>query len=152
MGDSEYDNSEENASINESDEEHILEDNDDDDNFDILEENEEEQNLADIKFNNRSKFDNFNKVMELTNANYDKEDKKKITTPTLTKYERTKIIGIRAEQISSGMPALVKVPANVNNVIEIAEMELEQRKIPFIIKRNLPNKGCEYWKVEDLQF
>ena len=50
------------------------------------------------------------------------------------------------------MPALIKVPKDVNNVRKIAELELQQRKIPFIIKRPLPNKGCEYIKIEDLEF
>ena len=48
------------------------------------------------------------------------------------------------------MPALIKVPKNIRDIKIIAEMELEQRKVPFIIKRPLPNKGCEYIKVSDL--
>ena len=65
-----------------------------DDGVDILEETEEDTYI-DLKFNNRSKFDNFTKVMELSNANYQNTDKKRKTTPQLTKYERTKILGIR---------------------------------------------------------
>ena len=122
-----------------------------DDGVDILEETEEDAYI-DLKFNNRSKFDNFSKVMELSNANYQNTDKKRKTTPQLTKYEKTKILGIRAQQLLSGMPALIKVPKNVNNVRKIAELELKERKIPFIIKRPLPNKGCEYIKIEDLEF
>ena len=122
-----------------------------DDGVDILEETEEDTYI-DLKFNNRSKFDNFSKVMELSNANYQNTDKKRKTTPQLTKYEKTKILGIRAQQLLSGMPALIKVPKDVNNVRKIAELELQQRKIPFIIKRPLPNKGCEYIKIEDLEF
>lgn len=122
-----------------------------DDGVDILEETEEDAYI-DLKFNNRSKFDNFSKVMELSNANYQNTDKKRKTTPQLTKYEKTKILGIRAQQLLSGMPALIKVPKDVNNVRKIAELELKERKIPFIIKRPLPNKGCEYIKIEDLEF
>ena len=122
-----------------------------DDGVDILEETEEDAYI-DLKFNNRSKFDNFSKVMELSNANYQNTDKKRKTTPQLTKYEKTKILGIRAQQLLSGMPALIKVPKDVNNVRKIAELELKERKIPFIIKRPLPNKGCEYIKIEDLEY
>jgi DNA-directed RNA polymerase I, II, and III subunit RPABC2 len=138
----EYDDSEMN-SIEEIEEQ--------DDGVDILEETEEDTYI-DLKFNNRSKFDNFSKVMELSNANYQNTDKKRKTTPQLTKYEKTKILGIRAQQLLSGMPALIKVPKDVNNVRKIAELELKQRKIPFIIKRPLPNKGCEYIKIEDLEY
>ena len=50
------------------------------------------------------------------------------------------------------MPALIQVPKNIKDVRKIAELELKQRKIPFIIKRPLPNKGCEYIKIEDLEY
>ena len=33
----------------------------------------------------------------------------------------------------------------------IALMELNKGKIPFIIRRPMPNGGSEYWKVKDLQ-
>jgi DNA-directed RNA polymerase I, II, and III subunit RPABC2 len=120
------------------------------DGVDVLEEAEEDAYI-DLKFNNRSKFDNFSKVMELSNMNYNEGVKRK-TTPQLTKYEKTKILGIRAQQLASGMPALIQVPKDVRDVRKIAELELQQRKIPFIIKRPLPNKGCEYIKIEDLEY
>ena len=119
--------------------------------LDVFEE-EEEEAYIDIKFNNKSTFDNFSKVMELSNANYQKNDSQKKTISRLTKYEKTKILGIRAQQLASGMPALIEIPENIRDIKIIAEMELQQRKIPFIIKRPLPNKGCEYIKVSDLEF
>ena len=33
----------------------------------------------------------------------------------------------------------------------IALKEFEEKKTPFIIKRPLPNGGCEYWKLSDLE-
>ena len=57
---------------------------DNDDGVDVLEEAEEDAYI-DLKFNNRSKFDNFAKVMELSNANYNNEDIQRKTTPQLTK-------------------------------------------------------------------
>ena len=138
-----YDDSELNSLVEENDEGEGAE-------LDVYEEDEEDAYIE-LKFNNKSKFDNFNKVMELSNANFQNEINKK-TTYRLTKYEKTKILGIRAQQLSSGMPALIEVPKNVRDIRVIAEMELEQRKIPFIIKRPLPNKGCEYIKVEDLEY
>ena len=69
--------------------------------------------------------------MELSNANYQNTDKKRKTTPQLTKYEKTKILGIRAQQLLSGMPALIKVPKGVNNVRKIAELELKAKDVPY---------------------
>ena len=74
------------------------------------------------------------------------------TIPFLTKFERARIIGQRASQINSGSISFIKdIPANIIDGYLIAEMELEQKTIPFIIRRPLPNGGSEYWKVKDLQ-
>jgi len=72
------------------------------------------------------------------------------TIPYLTKYERTRILGQRAKQINSGGTPFVKVPENVIDGYLIAELELQQKRIPFIIRRPLPNGGSEYWNVRDL--
>jgi len=73
------------------------------------------------------------------------------TIPFLTKYERARILGQRAKQIETGSKPLVKVPDNIIDGYLIAEIELEQKKIPFIIRRPLPNGGSEYWRLNDLQ-
>ena len=74
------------------------------------------------------------------------------TLPFLTKYEKTRILGQRASQINAGAPPFVaNIPANILDGHLIAEMELELKSIPFIIRRPLPNGGCEYWRVKDLQ-
>jgi DNA-directed RNA polymerase I, II, and III subunit RPABC2 len=73
------------------------------------------------------------------------------TIPYLTKYERTRILGQRAKQIDAGATSFVKVPENVIEGYLIAILELEQKRIPFIIRRPLPNGGSEYWNVKDLE-
>ena len=73
------------------------------------------------------------------------------TIPFLTKYEMTRVIGQRAKQLDSGAKAFVKVPINVIDGYHIALLELEQKKLPFIIKRPYPNGGVEYWNVSDLE-
>jgi DNA-directed RNA polymerase subunit K/omega len=73
------------------------------------------------------------------------------TIPFLTKYERARILGQRAKQINMGAQSFIKIPDNVIDGIIIAELELKQKKIPFIIKRPLPNGACEYWNVNDLE-
>jgi DNA-directed RNA polymerase subunit K/omega len=73
------------------------------------------------------------------------------TLPYLTKYERTRILGQRAKQINSGATPFVKVPENVIDGYLVAELELKQKRIPFILRRPLPNGGSEYWNVKDLE-
>ena len=73
------------------------------------------------------------------------------TIPILTKYERARILGQRAKQIESGAKPLVKVPDNIIDGYLIAELELREKKIPFVIKRPLPDGSCEYWNVKDLE-
>lgn len=73
------------------------------------------------------------------------------TIPFLTKYEKARIIGARAEQIDRGGPVFVEVDPRIIHGRTIAMMEFEQKKIPFIIARPLPNQGIEYWRVEDLE-
>jgi len=72
------------------------------------------------------------------------------TYPFLTIYEKTKIIGLRANQLSQGAKPYIAVPEHVVSVREIARMELEQKRLPFIIKRPLPNGTYEYWRIADL--
>ncbi len=72
------------------------------------------------------------------------------TYPFLTIYERTKIIGLRANQISRGAVPFITVPPQVTDVKDIARLELEQKRLPFIIKRPLPNGTFEYWRLSDL--
>ena len=73
------------------------------------------------------------------------------TIPILTKYEKTRVLGQRAKQIDAGAKPLVVVPPNIVDGYLIARMELEQKKMPFIIKRPLPSGGFEYWDVNDLE-
>ena len=73
------------------------------------------------------------------------------TLPFLTKYEMTRVLGQRAKQLDSGAKSFVKVPLTIIDGYHIAKLELEQKKMPFIIKRPLPNGGVEYWNVSDLE-
>eukprot|EP01097_Dermamoeba_algensis_P000870 TRINITY_DN131_c0_g1_i1.p1 TRINITY_DN131_c0_g1~~TRINITY_DN131_c0_g1_i1.p1 ORF type:complete len:135 (-),score=34.70 TRINITY_DN131_c0_g1_i1:371-775(-) len=75
--------------------------------------------------------------------------KNRVTTRFLTKYERARIIGTRAIQISLNAPIMVELEGEIDPV-EIAQKELRERKIPFIIRRYLPNGSHEDWKVEEL--
>lgn len=78
------------------------------------------------------------------------EDENHKTLPILTRYEKAKIIGIRSKQINSGSELFIDIPDNIIDGITIANMELQQKKIPFIIRRPLPNGTNEYWDINDL--
>jgi DNA-directed RNA polymerase I, II, and III subunit RPABC2 len=73
------------------------------------------------------------------------------TIPILTKYEHARVLGQRAKQINSGSKPFVKVPENIIDGYLIAELELSQKRIPFIIRRPFPGGGSEYWNLKDLE-
>jgi DNA-directed RNA polymerase subunit K/omega len=75
------------------------------------------------------------------------------TLPFLTKYEKARVLGLRIAQLNDGADTLL-VPAPDDSIIDnsiIAEMELQQKVIPFIIQRPLPNGVSEYWHLRDLE-
>lgn len=73
------------------------------------------------------------------------------TIPFLTKYEKTKIIGLRVKQLNNGAEPYI---SNVDNILDnklIAMRELNEKKLPIIIERPIPNNKPEFWKLRDLQ-
>jgi len=99
---------------------------------------------------------NYEEVRNLTNIVRDRHtgiiiDPLHRTLPFLTKYEKTRVLGIRAKHINDGSDIYVDVKSNIVDGYTIAEMELMDKKIPFIIKRPIPNGTCEYWKLSDLE-
>ncbi|MCJ1297195.1 DNA-directed RNA polymerases I, II, and III subunit RPABC2 [Xylographa carneopallida] len=71
------------------------------------------------------------------------------TTPYLTKYERARILGTRALQISLGAPVLVELGGEIDP-LEIAMKELKARKVPIIVRRYMPDKSYEDWSIDEL--
>ena len=59
--------------------------------------------------------------------------------PTLTRFEKARIMGARALQLSLGAPIFIEIPKNATTSLEIAMEELKQRVIPIVIRRTLPN-------------
>lgn len=59
--------------------------------------------------------------------------------PTLTRFEKARIMGARALQLSLGAPPFIEIPENAKTSLDIAMEELEQRVIPIVIRRSLPN-------------
>lgn len=73
------------------------------------------------------------------------------TLPFLTKYEKTRILGIRTKQINEGAKPYLDVNPTIIDGYIIAQLELEHKKLPFIIRRPIPNGGSELWKLQDLE-
>jgi DNA-directed RNA polymerase I, II, and III subunit RPABC2 len=74
------------------------------------------------------------------------------TLPFLTKYEKADILGKRAAQINEGAPLFTEVDPSIIDGSLIALKEFEEKKIPFIIQRPLPNGAMEYWRLQDLEY
>ena len=105
-------------------------------------------------FHPETKQINYKELLTLSNITRNKKgqiiDPLHKTLPFLTRYEKAKILGLRAKQINHGSKPFVTVPREVIDGHTIAYMELKQNAIPFIIRRPMPNGGSEYWKVKDL--
>lgn len=108
-----------------------------------------------VNFHPECALQNYDEIIAMTKVVRDKDgiiiDELHRTIPYLTKYEKARILGQRAKQINSGATPFVKVPENVIDGYLIAQLELEQKRIPFIIRRPLPNGGSEYWSLKDLE-
>ncbi|KAI0094271.1 RNA polymerase, subunit omega/K/RPB6 [Irpex rosettiformis] len=76
-------------------------------------------------------------------------NKERVTTPYLTKYERARVLGTRALQISMNAPVLVPLDGETD-ALQIAIKELSQGKIPLMIRRYLPDGSFEDWSVSEL--
>ena len=71
--------------------------------------------------------------------------------PTLTRFERARIMGARALQLSLGAPVFIEIPKNATSSLEIAMEELKQRVIPIVIKRTLPNGDYQHIPIDQFE-
>ena len=78
-----------------------------------------------------------------------RKKQKRQTMPYMTKYERARIIGARAFQIAMNAPVMIDVEKETDP-LKIATKELRAGKVPFIIRRHLPNGTYEDWAVNEL--
>lgn len=88
------------------------------------------------------------KILTYKNVLENIQKNTKKTLPMLTKFEKARIIGVRLQQLAYGARPLIDT-SNCKNIEDIVNEELKQRKIPFIIRRTLPNGVCEDWKMEE---
>lgn len=153
---------EENASVSNSGSVSEYDENDDDENVD---DDDDENHLQ--KFDNELKKNyiasfhpeslSYNNEETESMSNVTRNDAGKIidpfhkTLPFLTKYEKTRILGIRTKQLNEGAKPYVDVNPTIIDGYIIAQLELEHKKLPFIIRRPIPNGSSELWRLQDLE-
>ena len=71
--------------------------------------------------------------------------------PTLTRFEKARIMGARALQLSLGAPVFIEIPKNATTSLQIAMEELNQRVIPIVIRRTLPNSDYQNIPIDKFQ-
>lgn len=111
----------------------------------------------DINYNKEDEYDTTEVIVEsgvdedinTVMKGYKSKLKSYKTSPSLTKYERCKVIAERANQINHGSHIFIQNLDTFSNAYDIAVQELNEKRIPFIIKRPYGN-GFEYWKLNDL--
>jgi DNA-directed RNA polymerase I, II, and III subunit RPABC2 len=142
---------------NMSDEDAVDDDDEDDEDEDYLQKFDRDikKNYI-VDYHPECMIHNYEEISALTKVIRDKDniivDPLHRTIPYLTKYERARVLGQRAKQINLGARPFVKVPENIIDGNLVAEMELAQKRIPFILRRPLPgNSGSEYWNLKDLE-
>ena len=81
----------------------------------------------------------------------DKDGKIVTGPPTLTRFEKARIMGARALQLSLGAPVFIEIPKNATTSLEIAMEELKQRVIPIVIKRTLPNGAYQNLSIDQFE-
>jgi DNA-directed RNA polymerase I, II, and III subunit RPABC2 len=134
-----------------------FEDDDDEDEDDYylqkFDETTQQQIIAD--FHPELKSHNYDEIATLSRIVRDENgniiDPLHKTLPFITRYEKARILGERAKQINSGAKPFIEVENNIIDGYLIALKEFEEKKIPFIIKRPIPNGCVEYWRLEDLE-
>ena len=69
----------------------------------------------------------------------------------VTRFEKVRILGQRAHQLSLGAQPLVDI-SGLTEALEIAEKEWVERKLPIIIKRTMPNGDVKEFSLSDMKY
>ena len=101
---------------------------------------DEEKDLLEQKINEIKDRDIVEKITDHTPVEIPcKSQKITVGPPTLTRFEKARIMGARALQLSQGAPPFISIPKSARISLDISMEELEQRVIPITIRRVLPN-------------
>ncbi len=77
-------------------------------------------------------------------------DSERISDPVMTYYEMVRIIGTRSQQFNFGSEPLIDNVAELSPP-QMAYVELIAKMTPFIIRRHLPGKKYEDWRIDELE-
>jgi DNA-directed RNA polymerase I, II, and III subunit RPABC2 len=119
------------------------------------EECNDETELEEENSNIENIYDDLEELSKFEIIDFKEEEKiystnKRITKNILTKYEKTRILGIRAQMIASGSLPSIKLPKHrIINAFDIAKLELKEKKIPLLVRRQLPSGQYEDWKIKE---
>ena len=130
---------------------------DEDDDIDLKKFDQELSNNILNKYHPSTKQISYEEVLALSKITKNSKgiiiDPFHTTIPILTRYEFAKVIGLRAKQLNHGStPFIDNLDPNIIDGYTIAIQEFKLKKIPYIIKRPLPNGINEYWNVKDLEY
>lgn len=79
----------------------------------------------------------------------------RVTRGYYTKYEYTALVAMRAQQLAEGAKPLVELTGLRTSdplfVWNVAKREIEQRKLPFIVRRQLPDGTAEFWSTQEME-
>ena len=83
--------------------------------------------------------------------NYETNKETYKTKSILSKYERTRILSERAQQLEDGSHPYISNVDRFTSSYSIALEEFNTKKLPFIIRRSIPHSNSfEYWKLKDM--
>jgi DNA-directed RNA polymerase subunit K/omega len=118
-----------------------------DSEMDVYEDNDTEYDIMTININENKGVDDIISFMK----DYETNKKNYKTSPVLSKYEKTRVLSERTQQIEDGSPPNIPNVERFNSSYSIALEEFNKQKIPFIIRRGLSySNSYEYWKLKDM--
>lgn len=72
-----------------------------------------------------------------------------------SKYEYTALLAQRAQQIADGARPLVSLdgilPSDPLFNLKVAEREIHEQKLPFLIHRRMPGGTSEFWSTQEME-
>ena len=118
-----------------------------DSEMDVYEDNDTEYDIMTININENKGVDDIISFMK----DYETNKKNYKTSPVLSKYEKTRVLSERTQQIEDGSSPNIPNVERFNSSYSIALEEFNKQKIPFIIRRGLSySNSYEYWKLKDM--
>lgn len=85
------------------------------------------------------------------------EDEERFTNEIITKYEFNQTISLRTMHLSKGAQPLVDLPADFKirgnmELRSIALQELREGRLPYLVRRMMPNGKTEYRRLSEMDF